>query len=121
MLANTFLRTSYIISLLSLPGLTGCAQPIEPWVKPYERQHLADPIMRTNRHPIANKHIAHVYDARESSRGADGTGGGGCGLINHTTPFVCLFIWLLFSIPSHAAVLEQDRADVLYHLSLIHI
>ncbi len=59
--------------------LTGCAQPIKPWVKPYERQNLADPIMKTNRHPIANMHIAHVFEARESSRGAEGSGGGGCG------------------------------------------
>jgi len=79
MLTNTINRILLIVFSLSLLGLSGCAQPIEPWVKPYERQHLADSIMRTNRHPIANKHIAHVYDARESARGSDGTGGGGCG------------------------------------------
>lgn len=79
MIAKTYIRASFVTFIVSLSGLTGCAQPIEPWVKPYERQHLADPIMRTNRHPIANKHIAHVYDARESARGADGAGGGGCG------------------------------------------
>ena len=79
MQVDTAIRPLLIVALFSLFGLTGCAQPIEPWVKPYERQHLADAIMRTNRHPIANKHIAHVYDARESARGADGTGGGGCG------------------------------------------
>jgi len=64
-------------SLLSLSGCSSLA--IEPWVKPYERQNLADPIMSTSRHPIANMHVAHVYEARESSRGAEGTGGGGCG------------------------------------------
>ena len=70
-----------LIAILStcFLGLTGCAQPIEPWVKPYERQNLADPIISANRHPIANMHVAHVYEARESARGADGTGGGGCG------------------------------------------
>lgn len=79
MLANSFTRVLFFVLSISLFGLTGCAQPIEPWVKPYERQHLADPIMRTNRHPIANMHVAHVYEARESARGAEGTGGGGCG------------------------------------------
>ena len=68
-----------ILLLLSL-NLIGCAQlGVKPWVKPYERQNLADPIMRTNRHPIANMHIAHVYEARESARGAEDNGGGGCG------------------------------------------
>lgn len=66
--------------LLACLAITGCAQiGIKPWVKPYERQNLSDPIMNNNRHAIANKHAAHVFEARESSRGAEGTGGGGCG------------------------------------------
>jgi hypothetical protein len=79
MLKNYFTRFTFAVFFTSLFGLMGCAQPIEPWVKPYERQNLADPIMRTNRHPIANMHIAHVYEGRESARGGEGTGGGGCG------------------------------------------
>jgi hypothetical protein len=79
MVAQYFTRAIFVFFSICVFGLTGCAQPIEPWVKPYERQHLADPIMRTNRHPIANMHVAHVYEARESARGTDGTGGGGCG------------------------------------------
>lgn len=68
------------IALLSLIGLGGCSRMgIEPWVKPYERQNLADPIMRMNRHPSASMHVAHVLEGRESARGAEGTGGGGCG------------------------------------------
>lgn len=68
------------IGCLSMLNLSACSSlAIEPWVKPYERQNLADPIMSNNRHPIANMHIAHVYEARESSRGSEGTGGGGCG------------------------------------------
>lgn len=66
--------------LLALINLKGCASlKIEPWVKPYERQNLADPIMRISRHPIANMHVAHVLEGREAARGAEGTGGGGCG------------------------------------------
>lgn len=58
-------------------GLSGCA--IEPWVKPYERDNLADPIMQLGRDPIAANYMHHVYQAREAARGAEGGGGGGCG------------------------------------------
>ncbi|MBQ1783207.1 MAG: DUF4266 domain-containing protein [Gammaproteobacteria bacterium] len=58
--------------------LTGCATP-EPWVKPYERQHLADPIMLRDGFPLAEGHKLHVHEAREAARGADGSAGGGCG------------------------------------------
>ena len=51
----------------------------EPWVQPYERAHLADPIMGGDRDPVASAYISHVYEAREGARGAEGSGGGGCG------------------------------------------
>jgi Domain of unknown function (DUF4266) len=57
--------------------LAGCS--IEPWVKPYEREHLADPIMKFSRDPLADKHREHVYDVREAAHGATGVQGGGCG------------------------------------------
>ena len=57
--------------------LTGCG--IEPWVKPYERANLADPIMSFSRDPVASAYINHVYEAREGARGAEGGSGGGCG------------------------------------------
>lgn len=81
MMQTTTMRLLSISTLLvSLGSLTGCTSlDIEPWVKPYERQNLADPIMRFGRHPIANMHVAHVLEGRESARGAEGTGGGGCG------------------------------------------
>ena len=52
---------------------------VEPWVKPYERDHLADPIMSLDRTPIATEYLAHVYGVREGSRGGQGGSGGGCG------------------------------------------
>ncbi|MDJ0882267.1 MAG: DUF4266 domain-containing protein [Gammaproteobacteria bacterium] len=58
--------------------LQGCSS-IEPWVKPYERAHLADPIMEFGRDPISENYIHHVYDSRESARGAGIATGGGCG------------------------------------------
>jgi hypothetical protein len=63
--------------LLLVVLLGGCA--VEPWVKPYEREHLADPIMKFSRDSLAEKHSEHVRDVREGARGATGVQGGGCG------------------------------------------
>jgi len=58
--------------------LGGCS-PIEPWVKPYEREHFADPIMSFNRNPVSDSYLDHVLESREGARGATGGVGGGCG------------------------------------------
>lgn len=63
---------------LALLLLAGCSN-IEPWVKPYERAHLADPIMSFTRDPVAASYINHVHEAREGARGAGVASGGGCG------------------------------------------
>lgn len=68
---------SRVILLALLASLSGCA--IQPWVKPYERQHLADPIMLFSRDALAGKHRQHVFDVREGARGAGHAQGGGCG------------------------------------------
>ncbi len=59
-------------------ALSACS-PIEPWVKPYEREHLADPIMSVSRDPVSTNYFEHVLESREGARGATGTVGGGCG------------------------------------------
>lgn len=64
--------------LLALAAAAGCAR-IEPWVKPYEREDIADPIMAWDRDPISTYYMQHVYDSREGARGASGASGGGCG------------------------------------------
>ncbi|MGM0571190.1 DUF4266 domain-containing protein [Marinobacter sp.] len=64
--------------LLSALLLSGCSAP-EPWVKPYQRANLADPVMLDSRQGKAGEYIQHVYGARESARGAQGSSGGGCG------------------------------------------
>lgn len=73
-------------ALLPMLLLGGCAstenyafEGFEPWVKPYERSNLADPIMSMNRNPIARSYAKHVFESREGARGADGGAGGGCG------------------------------------------
>lgn len=58
--------------------LAGCAAP-RPWVKPYERERFADPIMSFNRNPVSSSYLDHVFESREGARGATGAVGGGCG------------------------------------------
>jgi Domain of unknown function (DUF4266) len=58
--------------------LAGCGG-IQPWVKPYEREHLADPIMSLNPNPVSSTYLDHVFESREGARGATGGVGGGCG------------------------------------------
>jgi predicted small lipoprotein YifL len=72
------MRISTPVALLILLVLAGCGR-IEPWVKPYERDRLADPIMSFDRDPVSNAYTRHVYEAREGARGAQGGAGGGCG------------------------------------------
>ena len=67
-----------VVACAGLSLLIGCS-PIEPWVKPYERERLADPIMKWQRESLASKHSEHVREVREGSRGANGVQGGGCG------------------------------------------
>lgn len=85
------LRAMALLCLV-LPCLTACSgtttrdwNPLpelhapKPWVKPYQRQNLADPIMSFDRDPVANAYMHHVFQAREGARGAEGGAGGGCG------------------------------------------
>jgi hypothetical protein len=67
-----------LLMISALLFLAGCATP-GPWVKPYERAHLADPIMSFERDPVSSAYLNHVYQAREGARGAEGGQGGGCG------------------------------------------
>lgn len=70
-----FARYISIVALL----LLNMACSIEPWVKPYEREALTDPIMSLSRDPLADKYRQHVYDTTEGARGAGISPGGGCG------------------------------------------
>lgn len=69
------LRFTGLLSVLLL--LTACN--VQPWVQPYERANLADPVMSFSRDPAAESYLHHVYDAREGARGAGVVSGGGCG------------------------------------------
>ena len=69
------IKLSFLVVLLAL---TGCSE-IKPWVKPYERDRLADPIMSFDMRPLDSGFLNHMYQSREAARGAEGGSGGGCG------------------------------------------
>ena len=73
-------RTNILLIAATLI-VSGCSSisNIEPWVKPYERDRLADPIMSFSRDPVSSSYLHHVYQSREGARGAEGGQGGGCG------------------------------------------
>lgn len=73
-MTKSILRIHILLIILMLGGCS-----IQPWVKPYEREHLADPMMKFSRNALAEKHTEHVRDVREGARGATGVQGGGCG------------------------------------------
>jgi hypothetical protein len=59
-------------------ALAGCSS-VQPWVKPYQREHLADPIMSFDPHPASAAYLDHIYAVRQAARGGTGAVGGGCG------------------------------------------
>ncbi len=70
---------SFILFLLVI-ALSACSvKPIEPWVAPYEREHLADPIMDPDRDAVFSSFRQHVYETREGAKGAGSAQGSGCG------------------------------------------
>ena len=69
--------TKILLGAVILMASAGCS--VEPWVKPYERDRLADPIMALDGDPVSTAYIQHVYEAREGARGGEGAAGGGCG------------------------------------------
>ena len=67
------------VAAIGVALLLGACSSVQPWVKPYERDRLADPIMSWERDAISGAYLDHIYESREGSRGATGTAGGGCG------------------------------------------
>ena len=64
-----------LVGLLLLQGACG----IQPWVKPYERGRVADPIMSWDRDAVSAAYVEHIHDWREGARGATVTAPRGCG------------------------------------------
>lgn len=69
-----------LMALVLLLAMSGCSSfEITPWVKPYERDNLADPVMAMDRNGVDSAYMAHGFGNREAAIGAEGSGGGGCG------------------------------------------
>jgi len=75
---KTMSKSLLTFSTLAITLLTNACS-VEPWVKPYEKGNLADPIMLLDRDPVSSAYLGHVHDAREGARGAGTAAGGGCG------------------------------------------
>ncbi len=71
------MRPRALFAVMAAVWLGGCAS--DSWVKPYEREWMVDPMMSFSRDPLSDKYLQHVYDVRESARGAGIGQGGGCG------------------------------------------
>lgn len=70
------MKTSLLFLMASAALLlgNGCAN-----VKPWEREHLADYTMRSDRDPLGGAQAEHIWFSREESTGGRGVSGGGCG------------------------------------------
>jgi hypothetical protein len=69
-------RALLALNLVAALALCACGS-LQPWVKPYEREHLADPIMALNPNPVSSTYMDHVFESREGAKGATGGVGGG--------------------------------------------
>jgi hypothetical protein len=68
------------LALILVPVLSvGCARVLPPRVKPYQRVHLSDRIMRSDADKLGRAADQHVLGTREGAFGGTGTTGGGCG------------------------------------------
>lgn len=61
--------------ILLLSGLSSACTPVAPW----QRGHLAEPLMALEPHPLQNSLRSHHYGSREAAMGSHSASGGGCG------------------------------------------
>jgi hypothetical protein len=73
------MRILPIVLALLLAATQSACGPVRPWVKPYERERLADRVMAWDRDPLATSYLEEVRQNREGARGGTGATGGGCG------------------------------------------
>jgi len=68
--------SKFILLVLTLNTLILCGCTT---VKPWERDILADYTMRSDRDPLENMLVEHMWFSREAASGGMSIGGGGCG------------------------------------------
>lgn len=71
------MRRAVLLALtLALSVLGGCAlERVQPW----ERDVLARKSMQLDAYPLDTYLDEHIYSSKETARGGQGVGGGGCG------------------------------------------
>lgn len=75
-LKPNFLNFLPILFLLLVTSLNGCAyQEVKPW----HRDVLAKEMAQLVPDPLENEADEHIYFSKESAKGGQGVGGGGCG------------------------------------------
>ena len=67
-----------LLPILAAVGATSACAPLKPWVKPYEREHLAARVMKWDRDPVSAAYLTQVRECREGARGGAGTTSLGC-------------------------------------------
>ena len=66
-----------VVPLLACLLLLGCSTT-KPWVKPYERTHLAEPVMAIDQDTIDQHQMNCTWRRIEGGRGAEAGMGGRC-------------------------------------------
>ena len=74
MKSSTLRLIAFALLALGASSLSSCTS-----VKPWERGHLADYLMRPDRDPLTGSISEHMWFTREAFAGGRGVGGGGCG------------------------------------------
>lgn len=74
---ESLMRRAVLLALtLALSVLGGCAlERVQPW----ERDVLARKSMQLDAYPLDTYLDEHIYSSKETARGGQGVGGGGCG------------------------------------------
>mgnify|MGYP003507617073 FL=1 len=69
-------RAVLLVLTLALSVLGGCVlERVQPW----ERDVLARKSMQLDAYPLDTYLDEHIYSSKETARGGQGVGGGGCG------------------------------------------
>jgi hypothetical protein len=63
-----------LVALLVCALVAGCA-PVKPW----QREHLAEPAMAWDPDPVLSGYRDHAYFSKEASSGGASAGAAGCG------------------------------------------
>lgn len=64
-----------LVSVTLASALLAACAPVKPW----QRGHLAQPVMALDEDVMLTAISLHIYESKEASSGGVGASGGGCG------------------------------------------